>query len=266
MLVNYGYNKIIINKLEEINRNENNHYNYKKLNFLVKSKNENENIIIMFHGALSSDRIDKYEYIFRGYNYNILNSDIICISDFLLDKYKNFCVNWGLETEKYKTDEIYLELFNYLINSKNYKNVVFTGTSAGGFPALKFASYLNKICLISNSQLYLENYKRPYELYYTRMLINDKVIYNDKMIEKIILKNKPQKIIYYQNINDNGISHDAYNDFLQFKEFINNNNLNDICDLKPFVYPNPDNLSEHSLQFPPDNNYQKILSNCINNL
>lgn len=61
----------------------------------------------------------KYKVNFRGYNYNIENTDIICISDFLLDKYsKNYIVSWTLETEKHKTDFIYKELFQYLLSQK----------------------------------------------------------------------------------------------------------------------------------------------------
>ena len=104
MNIDYGYKKININKLNEISINENNHYNYKNLNFLVKARKENENIIFYFHGAIANYQRNQYSFIFRGYNHNIANTNIICISDFLLDKYKNYTVNWTLETEKYKSE------------------------------------------------------------------------------------------------------------------------------------------------------------------
>ena len=72
--------------------------------------------------------------------------------------YDDYQVGWCLSSAKYNSDIIYKELFGYLIDSKPYKNVIFTGSSAGGYPSLYFASYFNKIALFSNPQLYLEKY------------------------------------------------------------------------------------------------------------
>ena len=268
MNIDYGYKKININKLNEISINENNHYNYKNLNFLVKARKENENIIFYFHGAIANYQRNQYSFIFRGYNHNIANTNIICISDFLLDKYKNYTVKWTLETEKYKSDQIYNEVFSYLINLKKYKRVLFTGTSAGGFPAVKFASYFKEYALISNSQLYIENYNKNEAIDYINSIMkknNDKIKYELKMIEHIILKSKPKKIIYYQNENDTIYPpHSAYNDFLQFKKFITENNLNHIVEFNPFTYKQtPKNMTQHSFQFPINNNYQEVLKKFI---
>ena len=115
----YGYTQKYIQKLKEIDNNRNIFYNYKGLNFLSKLKRNHKNIIFLFHGSIPMKMKGKYKVIFRGYNYNIENTDIICISDFLLDKYsKNYIVNWTLETEKHKTDFIYKELFQYLLSQK----------------------------------------------------------------------------------------------------------------------------------------------------
>jgi hypothetical protein len=150
----YGYKQEMITDLKNINNNTNNFYNYNGLNFLSKLKSHNKNIIIIFHGAVPGNGINRV--VFRGFNYNIDNTDIICISDYLLNKYDGYLVNWTLSTEKYNTDHIYKELFTHLINLKNYKNVIFTGTSAGGFPSLKFACIFNCVALIANSQIYLD--------------------------------------------------------------------------------------------------------------
>ena len=48
----YGYKQIIINDLSKINNDSYNFYNYKGLNFLSKLKNENKNIVIIFHGSI----------------------------------------------------------------------------------------------------------------------------------------------------------------------------------------------------------------------
>ena len=65
-----------------------------------------------------------------------------------------------MSTKKYNVEHIYVELFTYLIDKQKYNKVIFTGTSAGGFPSLKFACKFNCIALISNSQIYLEKHPR----------------------------------------------------------------------------------------------------------
>ena len=156
MIKAYSYNQQIINDLNKIEDNSNNFYNYKGLNFLSRLQENNKNIVIIFHGAVQGEGVNRV--VFRGYDWNINNTDIICISDFLLNKYHKYNINWSLETKKYKTDSIYKELFSYLISKKQYSNIIFTGTSAGGFPSIKFACMFNAIALISNSQIYIERY------------------------------------------------------------------------------------------------------------
>jgi hypothetical protein len=79
---------------------------------------------------------------------------------------------------------------------------VFTGTSAGGYPSIKFACYFNAIAIVSNAQIYLEDYGGFKTL--TKMVEShgDTVIYENKEIEKIIQKYKPKKIVIYNNKDD----------------------------------------------------------------
>jgi hypothetical protein len=265
----YGYKQIIINDLSKINKDSYNFYNYKGLNFLSKLKNENKNIVIIFHGSIPESQKGCNDVIFRGYNYNIKNTDIVCISDYLLDKYKDYyLVNWTLSTKKYNySDNIYKELFNYLINNKIYRNVIFTGTSAGGLPSVKFASYYNSIAIISNSQLYLENYTKRFGIYQLKKMLeenDDELIYEEKQIENIILHSNPKKIIYYQNKNDDKGWHSAYNDFLQFKTFMINSKLNHICEYNLFENNILENKkTEHHVQFPNEKTHLQILQEYL---
>ena len=207
MIEAYGYKQQIINELNNINNDTNNFYNYKGLNFLSKMSSKNNNLVIIFHGAIHNSAIGKFNVVFRGFDYTIDNTDIICISDYLLTKYKdNYTVNWSLSTKKHANlDLLYKEVFEYIINMKKYKNIIFTGTSAGGFPSLKFGSFFKAIVIISNSQLYIENYFNNNGLKFIKKYIDkdDEVIYENKMIERIILQSPPKQIIYYQNTNDN---------------------------------------------------------------
>jgi hypothetical protein len=140
-MIRYGYSQQKIDDLSCVNCNSNNWYLYKDLNFLVKFKKNNSNLVIFFHGALPdvSDR----ECCFRGFNYEIEDTDILSVSDILVSKYKNYQVSWFLSSNKYNINNNYIEVFDYLINKQNYKKIIFTGTSGGGYPSLYFASYYN---------------------------------------------------------------------------------------------------------------------------
>ncbi len=270
-LIYYNISCKKITNLDEIKYNEKNIYNYNGFSFLCNFNNKNKYLVVNFHGAIPQT----FNPIFRGYDYNINNTDIICISDYILDLYKHrllynkkFC-NWSLSTKKHDVDALYNEVLSVIIGHKKYYKVVFTGTSAGGFPSIKFASYFNAIAIISNSQLYLENYNKSYYCpirHINKMLdIDDEVIYENNMIEKIILQSKPKKIIYYQNINDIGPNpHNSYGDFLQFMKFIENNNLSYFCDFISFSYKQYD-VNQHNIQFPNNLKHIDILKDFLIN-
>jgi len=59
---------------------------------------------------------------------------------------------------------------------------------------------------------------------------NDSVIYEDKQIEKIILENKPKKIIIYNNKEDSNY----VQNIIPFYRFIIRNNLTSLFDLHVF--------------------------------
>ena len=267
MVEAYGYKQQIINELNNIDNDTNNFYNYKGLNFLSKLSSKNKNLVINFHGSVSGKGIDRV--IFRGYNYNIYNTDIICISDFLLNKYHHYHINWALSTKKYNIDNLYKDLFKYLINTKNYKSIIFTGSSAGGYQSIKYACYFNCIALISNCQIYLENYnlfERTQDTINTtsvslKSLIkmnNDEVIYGDRNIEKHFYENKPQKIIIYCNKLDY-----TYKDHIKpFINFVNDNNLMNLLDITLFE-KEIEGIRPHNIQYPDDKKHIDILQEFI---
>ena len=81
----YGYKQQIIKSLKNINDESENFYTYKNLSFLSKLKPDNRKLVIIFHGAVPGEGIDRI--IFRGYNWKFKNTDVVCISDYLLNIY-----------------------------------------------------------------------------------------------------------------------------------------------------------------------------------
>jgi len=253
ILKSYGYNVITLNEINEIKRNTNNAYHFKNVRFLLKTLEKNDTLVISFHGAIKKSNGLK-QIIFRGYNIPESLCDILCISDALMNIYKHYSVNWYLSTSKYNFEPIYQEIIKYIINLKKYKNVIFTGSSAGAYPALLYASIFNKIALIGNPILYPEIYgldrleqNRIIHYYKHKKLLhenNDELLYNEKDIEKFLLENKPEKIIYYQNIKDGHFITSCH----PFIDFIKTTNIN--CRFNLFNPDSEDPWKQHGIVFP----------------
>lgn len=264
----YKKKEKIIENLNEINiyNPEENIYKYKNIYFLSKLKNNSKNLIVFFHGALP--RTEKSRIIFRGYNYNIQSCDILCVSDGLIHIYPNLRIGWYLSTVKYPFENVYKEIFEHYINSKKYQRVIFTGTSGGGYPSIYWASYFGKIALISNAQFYIENFiKKAFDIFGEQKLnemlfkYSDEFIYEEKKIEKIILSQKPEKIIIFSNVNDK-----CYTDTDEFINFINYHGLNDIIEINIFkgcIPPLNSGKTHHHINFPNELSYNKIIENYI---
>ena len=248
----YGYTQTNISNLTGIAKNGNNFYNFKGINFLCKMNPKNTKIVFVFHGA----RINTDKVIFRGFDYKIEGADIICISDYLISVYDDYTINWTLPTKKHNKEEIYREFFGFLLKKK-YDKVVFTGTSAGGYPSIKFACYFNAIALISNSQIYLENYSGFQKLIKMLESHDDVVIYQNKEIEKIIKNNNPKKIIIYNNKNDSTYSQDIQ----PLLEFVKKNNIRHLFDFNIFSWDGqiPEGKTHHHIQFPENKKHLEIL-------
>jgi hypothetical protein len=262
-MIRYGYSQQKIDDLSSVNCNSNNWYLYKDLNFLVKFKKNNSNLIILFHGALPdvSDR----ECCFRGFNYEIEDTDILSVSDILVSKYTNFQISWFLSSNKYNNiNDNYIEVFDYLINKQNYTKIIFTGTSGGGYPSLYFASYYKKIAVIGNSQIYPEHYWLYNDLINKLKENDDLLLYENKNIEKIIINQQPEKIYLYQNLNDKSLDHIGNAYYVPFVKFINDNNLNNILDLNLFrgLEP-PEGKTDHHIFFPDKESHLSILKKIL---
>jgi hypothetical protein len=91
---------------------------------------------------------------------------------------------------------------------------------------------------------------------------DDEVIYENKMIEKIILQSPPKQIIYYQNINDTNHTHSSYADFEQFKSFMENNKLDNICIFNSFN-ESIDGINPHLYQYPKNTKQINILKEFL---
>jgi len=234
-------------------------YNYNEINFLCKLNKESSNLVVIFHGA--SMVTGKTRIVFRGYNFTIPGADILSISDSLLNIYMENQFFWFLSTDKYKLHKKYRQLIQYFVDSKKYNKIIFTGTSAGGYPSLYFASYFNKIALISNPQIYLEKYNGFKLVGKNIKKFGDKFGYRKKQIEKNINERKPEKIVLYCNKKDSTYKEHV----LPFVDFMKESSMKDLLELKYFE---PQELQEgkihHQVLFPKNRTHNYVLIECLN--
>ncbi|ALH22910.1 UDP-N-acetylglucosamine 2-epimerase [Chrysochromulina ericina virus CeV-01B] len=272
----YGFDKINISNFNNIDYKSKKFYGYygdgttghDGLYFLTDFKSSNENIAFIFHGVASKlgviDPISNIKYlkkeriIFRGYDFKIDNTDIVCISDYLINKYDEYCVGYFQSTNKYDCDFLYSELIKSILSHKKYKSIVFTGTSVGSFSSIKYASKFEGIALISNPQLYLIDgkmnaYQEALREFYNFSQVilnnNDKILYKDNDIENIILKGNARKIIIHANDEDNTTNMDI--DKLEL--FVLNNKLNDKIKINHFKKKGNPNSHAHNFRWSEDN-------------
>jgi hypothetical protein len=229
------YKKTVINLNDiEINEITDIHYNYKNINFLFKNK-KSKNLIISFHGAINPDTPLP---VFRLYDYECKNSDILSISDKILEDNndKQLLLSWYLSDDTNNYDNIYQNIINYFIQNNNYENTIFIGSSGGAYPALKYASFFNKDCIIYAGQIYLDKYN-----YFNHFINKTKLNLGNINMEDYIKRNgPPNRIILYQNILD---THHYLCHAKKFVEFMNINYCN-IIEVSYFEHSDEDHLKK----------------------
>jgi len=165
----YQIPTVEINEPREIGSNrQRTHYvlntpDRKKVHFLfVPAFEKKDRLLISSHAALSI--LDKASMrltptpIFRGHNWRIADTDILCMYDPLLDAYpgRQLQMAWFLETVIHQSSE---NISNALkVVGSNYSHIITTGSSAGGMPAIKYALEIGGHAVVMNAQLYLSRY------------------------------------------------------------------------------------------------------------
>ncbi len=174
------------------------HYKFKGINFFVNFKKPKGKLIIIFHGAIKNTTELP---VFRGYNYDFKNINILSLSDKLLEIYNSLNIGWFLSSKKYNLDILYLQIIKGVIQQINTDDILFYGSSAGGFPSFYYASLLKQKCLIANSQMFIEKYTN-YDKQINILKNNNDEFIIPNIEQLFLLKFIPKKIVMFVNIND----------------------------------------------------------------
>lgn len=219
----YGFDIVEISDLNNI-ADQPCHYKYESIDFYYnRNTNIKKYLIVSFHGGIYPTTPIP---VFRSYNLKYDNADILSISDRLVEQYYGkVALGWFLSTTKHDYDAIYTAIIAH-IGSK-YDDIIFFGTSGGGFPSLYYACKFRQICLIGNPQIYLEKFQQ-------RIADLNKILENDNdnliqiNIEEYMINNPPKYIYYSINQADNhhyNVHAMPFFDFCARIDFTNLNNM-----------------------------------------
>lgn len=136
----------------------------------------------MFHGG----RCGKPIPIFRGFNYNIENTNVLSISDPTYKRYNKLNVAWYMNTKKYQTlrDDIE-EIIRNVQNITSAKCILFVAQCSGSMIASYLGGRFKQSVLITNPHLILRSTDTKPYYHFTDKVLRDGHIINkeNKRIE-----------------------------------------------------------------------------------
>ena len=253
--MNYNLTRCIISDMSDLSEmdlsNTKIYYRLSEIDFYFKKQDENDRLIITFHGF---GGIDCPKPIFRGYNWDY---NVLAISDKLLELFPELGLAWYLSSKKYDFQKIYIDIIDYFV--QKYTNIIFVGSSGGGFPALLYSCYFHKKAFIQSAQLYLDKYQ------YTFNVDNHQL---DKITERLEMEQSESKEMIHgaeQIVQRYGLPSLAYiycntrderhhiPHFCRFQEFVRKQNISSHFRLIDFYGKDlePPQTDHHQIQTPP---------------
>jgi hypothetical protein len=259
MLINaYGFRQSEISSLSSIDAHKESVYKYKTAYFLYKPVYAARKLLIIFNGALRRSMAGTL--VFRGYNYSFDDACVLCIADSALINHPCLLLSWYVDLGGAEYNNVYREIVDYIYALIQPASALFTGTSGGGLPAVRYAGIYSQSALISNSQIF------PEEYFYHKDIIEYAsscgVQYDTEAFGLIGSIGAPKEIIMYQNIHD---AHHYRFHYLPFVEHCVDLNL----PIAPFAFSDAleDSSSgnAHTLQFPSSKSHKQVIDEWLSN-
>jgi hypothetical protein len=183
--------------------------NNMKFDCYINNKKNTDKLIVMLPGAIDRTKVLQN---FQRYSWSKdINHSMISFLDPTIQENNDLSIGWFQgEQNNFALTNLISLLFR-IIKDNNIKeeNIVFFGSSAGGFSVLQLANAFNKSKIIAiNPQLYLYNYS---QLHFNNLLdysynnLDKEYIlskFNDRLEVKIDLNKRNVPIFIYQNTCD----------------------------------------------------------------
>lgn len=235
---------------------------YLQVSHYFRKSSASKKLLVTFHGSISPAQHGKPATalpVFRLFNLNISDQpSILCFSDKLLEEFRNNSVylSWFLDTSHCEQSESIIRTIRLYCDLYDFEEIIFHGSSGGGFPSVRFASYFGQTAIVSNSQFILKQHSQFNEL--TKAVDSHGVKLQSYDLKSNLMGTLgPKKVISYCNVDDYTLLHHEY--------------VNDIVSsLFPgSVYPvffsgekiaNQKGIRNHSVQYPYGKNISDVLS------
>lgn len=254
----YGFEVKEIEKPDDMINGKIMHYvyavQYNRIHFLYSPVRDSIGLLIAFHGARVANYHNTGEMaplpLFRGYDYTekINNVSVLSICDPLLYEYSKseLRLSWFLDTAKFKNTKHITDIIEHARQIEKSDNLLFFGSSGGGFPAIKYAGIFKQKALLGNSQLILDKYYYFAEFVKILSEHDDKIIESPDICRLLEQYGFPQKIVLYVNKLD---THHFENHAEPFCNYLKNSGHLHILDYNPFEGHAPPNQKVHGIQW-----------------
>jgi|GEM_PF-1579960 len=250
----YGFDVQKINCLADVSPNKSAHYVYGTtdidIHFLYKPAHPSKGLLVVFHGAryMKGNNLIPPLPIFRLYDYQADGISVLSIGDPVLQKYDStkLELSWFLDTCKCNSTKHIVNMISHINKLEESNNILFFGSSSGGFPAAKYACIFKQKALFSNSQLYLEKYHYWQKLNEILKANNDRIVGDTNIVEVIEHCGMPMKIGIYSNMLD--VDHHK-NHAEPLVEYLHNSGYSNIVEYCAFKCEAPENGSVHHAQW-----------------
>lgn len=142
--------------------------------------------------------------LFKRWSWNsAFDGSVLYISDPMFYKFKDVTLGWYYGTYEFNIYEYINKIVGIINNKYNFQNIIFYGSSGGGFAALQAATYYsNSFAIAINPQIYISRYYYANNFKkHTGIDLNSPDKYNRNKLD-ILLKQSSSKFFILQNDSD----------------------------------------------------------------
>jgi hypothetical protein len=229
-------------------------------------KGSAKKMIVFFHGSIraklgSGSKTVLPVFYGQGKEDKLKNAHILKFSDFLLEHYSDaeLELSWFLDTSTIKQQDSIVEIINYHKNTHQIDEIIFYGSSGGGYIALLLACRLREVAVFTNSQFILNMHSQFSDLEKILKLDGNSLIEID-LFKNLSLFHGPKYIHNFCNISDYTYIHHQHAEEC-IKKLFPDSIKSYYFDGSKFALAR--SARNHDVRFPNDMNPEDILINLL---
>ena len=192
---------------------------------IYNAKKESKTLIIIINQSAVGYNVDNTMKFQRWSWCDDFNAITLCVNDPMLYISKELTAGWWIGTKSVDLIKLFIKHVNELAKKLNISNIIFYGSSAGGFTALQMAACCTySKAIVDIPQINLNNYKQinqvkiAFEAGFGKnsFILENILKYKERInvLERMNKENNYPDVIYLQNINDTNHINDQFIPFV----------------------------------------------------